>query len=82
MKILQLGAQLLHADRWRERQTDRHDEDNSRFSQNRKKRLKTCARYEVVTVVIVKTLVIGVIDMYTDKSSACARIVVAFWIMP
>jgi len=29
MKILSLGAELLHADR----QTDRHDEANSRFSQ-------------------------------------------------
>jgi hypothetical protein len=66
----------------RERQMVRRDEDNSRFSQNFKKRLKTCARYEVLTVVLVKTLVIGVVSMYTDKYSACTRIVVAFWIMP
>jgi len=44
MKIRPVGAQLFHANRWRERQTDRHDEDNSYFSQNCKKRLKPYAR--------------------------------------
>jgi len=43
MKVLEVGAQLFHADRWRERQAERRDEDNSRFSQNRKTRLKPCA---------------------------------------
>jgi hypothetical protein len=37
MKILPVGAKLVHA----ERKTDRHDEDNSRFLQFDEKRLKT-----------------------------------------
>jgi len=38
MKILPVGAELLHADR----QTDRHGEVNFRFSQILRKALKTC----------------------------------------
>jgi len=33
MKIRLVGAELFHADEQRNRQTDRHDEANSRFSQ-------------------------------------------------
>ena len=33
MKILAVGAELFHADRRTDRETDRHDENNSRFSQ-------------------------------------------------
>jgi len=37
MKISPVGAELLYAERstdeWTDRQTDRHDEANSRFSQ-------------------------------------------------
>ena len=33
MKILTIGAKLFHAGRRTNRQTDRHDEANSRFSQ-------------------------------------------------
>ena len=37
MKICQVAAELFHADR----QTERHEEANSRFSQICEKRLKT-----------------------------------------
>jgi hypothetical protein len=40
MKICRVGAKLFLADRRKERRTDRHDEDNSRF-RNLGKRLKT-----------------------------------------
>ena len=33
MKIRTVGAKLFHAERWKDEQTDRHDEANSRFSQ-------------------------------------------------
>ena len=33
MKIRLVGAELLHADGRTDRQTDKHDEANSRFSQ-------------------------------------------------
>jgi len=31
MKIGSVGSELLHVDRWLDRQTDRHDEANSLF---------------------------------------------------
>jgi len=33
MKIRLVGAELFHEDGWTDRQTDRHDEAESRFSQ-------------------------------------------------
>jgi hypothetical protein len=33
IKIRQVGAELFHMDRRKDGQTDKHDEDNSRFSQ-------------------------------------------------
>jgi len=32
MKIRTVGAKLFHAERWKDEQTDRHDESNSCFS--------------------------------------------------
>jgi len=32
IKICPVGAELFHADGWRDGQTDRHDEANSHFS--------------------------------------------------
>ena len=40
MKIRPVEAELFHADRLADGQTDRHDEANSRFSQFRETRLK------------------------------------------
>jgi len=46
MKILQVGADLLHVkgrtDERADIQTDRYDEANGRFSQFREKRLRDC----------------------------------------
>jgi len=33
MKICPVGAELFHADGWKDGRIDRHDEANSRFSQ-------------------------------------------------
>jgi hypothetical protein len=33
MKIRSVGAEFFHVDTWMDRQTDGHDEANSRFSQ-------------------------------------------------
>jgi len=33
MKICPVGAKLFHVNGWMDRQTDRHDKANSRFSQ-------------------------------------------------
>jgi len=44
MKIRRVGAELLHADRRKERRIDRHDKANNRF-RNLEQRLKiTCHR--------------------------------------
>jgi len=41
MEIRPLGAELFHANRWTDRQTDRHDEANIILSQFGERRLKT-----------------------------------------
>jgi hypothetical protein len=33
IKILPVGAEMIHADGWKDGQMDRHDKANSRFSQ-------------------------------------------------
>jgi len=43
MRIRSEGGELFHSNR----QTDRHDEANSRFSQFREKRLKVCNCFNI-----------------------------------